>query len=71
MALDYVEGNNSRYSFLREITYFSVNDIVHFLRAIEEVMEMFGTTLILVAFLIYLSDLKRMPPLSVKKERED
>lgn len=52
VVLDYVEGIDRWVAWMAENSFYIESQITHFLRAFEEFLEMFGTSLILYSFLL-------------------
>jgi len=52
VVLDYVEGIDRWVAWMAENSFYIESQITHFLRALEEFLEMFGTSLILYSFLL-------------------
>jgi len=52
VALDYVEGIDSWVIWMADNSFYLDSQITHFMRALEEFLEMFGTSLILYSFLL-------------------
>lgn len=55
VVMDWVEGLDDGWGFVRRVTHWRTDTITHFGKSIEEFIEMFGTTLFLVAFVRHLA----------------
>jgi len=58
VVLDYVEGIDHWVAWMAENSFYIESQVTHFLRALEEFLEMFGTSLILYSFLLAGSQLE-------------
>lgn len=54
VGLDYVDGVSQYYDFVLQYTSISFDELEHISRAIEEFLEMLGTTLFMMSFLLVL-----------------
>jgi hypothetical protein len=59
VAMDWIEGLEDGWGFVHRATHWHTHTIVHFGKSIEEFIEMFATTLFLVAFLRHLARVGR------------